>query len=75
MTHTADEATLDGKIKSQYLANASSANFKNLKKSNLLRDYYQKVFNQHPPHLLQERILLLGNGFGYASVLSQEIKS
>ena len=57
-THTADEATLYGETQVQDSANVSSAKFNNLIIYNLLCDYYFKLFNQQPPHLLQEQIII-----------------
>ena len=57
-THTAEKYILDGKICSHDLVYVSSTKFKNGTISNVLRDYYLKLFNQHPPHLLQEQSLI-----------------
>ena len=71
-THTADEATLDDKIQSQDSVNVSSA--KNLITPNKLHDYYSKLFNRHPPYLIQEQSVILDNHLCYTAVLSRDIK-
>ena len=58
-TQTADEATVDGEIQIQDSVNVSSAKSKNWIISNLLCDYYLKLFNQHLSHLIQEKSLLM----------------